>query len=89
MNLFQGLYKYRLKKRYDVAKSRRDHRLNLGRDYSEDLIQKMTSNHIMRSDTMRTFSLFINDFIYQILGPIKTLNIWKNYTVKKDDRHTR
>lgn len=89
MNLFEGLYKYRLKKRYDIAKHRQDNRLNLGHDYSEDLIQNMTSDHIMRSDIMRTFAFFINDFIQQIINPIRHLNTWKNYTVKKDDKHTR
>jgi hypothetical protein len=89
MNLFQDLFKYRLVKLYDYKKSRKDNRLNLGHDYKDNLLNNSLSKHIQRNDLMRTFILFLNDYFYKVIGSIKNLQGYKNYTIKKDDTRIR
>jgi hypothetical protein len=89
MNLFQDLFKYKLVNLYDYKKTRKDNRLNLGYDYSERLINDNVSQHILRNDIVNTFVLFLNDYFYRIIRSIKSLQGYKNYTIKKDDTRIR
>jgi len=89
MNLFQDLFKYRLVKLYDAKKTRKDKRLNLGHDYRENLLNRNLSGHIQRNDIVKTFLLFMNDYFYRVIGSIKNLQGYKNYTIKKDDTNIR
>jgi len=89
MNLFQDLFKYKLVNLYDYKKTRKDNRLNLGYDYSERLINDNVSQHILRNDIVNTFVLFLNDYFYRIIKSIKSLQGYKNYTIKKDDTRIR
>ena len=89
MNLFANLFKYKLVRLYKYEKTRKDNRLNLGHDYKSNLLNNSLSKYIQRNDTMNTFILFLNDFFYEVIGSIKTLHNYKNYTVKKDDRNIR
>ena len=89
MNLFQDLFKYRLVKLYDAKKTRKDKRLNLGYDYRENLLNRNLSGHIQRNDIVKTFLLFMNDYFYKVIGSIKNLQGYKNYTIKKDDTNIR
>lgn len=89
MSLFSGLYKYKRKHLYDVAKSRKDSRLNTGYDYTETLMQNSVSSHITRNATMQVFLSFITDYIVRIIKSIRVLKAYKNYTIKKDDQYIR
>lgn len=89
MNLFQDLFKYRLVKLYDYKKSRKDNRLNLGNNYKDNLLNNSLSPHIQRNDIIKTFLLFMNDYFYRVIGSIKNLHGYKNYTIKKDDTRIR
>ena len=86
---FKDLLTYKRKKIYDIAKHRKDIRLNLGYDYKDNLVNKMSSNHIQRNQTIREFMLFINDYFYNIIKGVKYLKVFKNYTVEKDDINVR
>jgi len=89
MNLFQDLFKYKLVKLYDYKKTRKDKRLNLGYKYSDKLFNDNLSQHIQRNDIIYTFLVFLNDFFYRVIKSIKTLQGYKNYTIKKDDTNIR
>ena len=86
---FKDLLIYKRRKIYDVAKHRKDSRLNLGYDYKDDLVNKMVSKHIQRNQTIREFMLFINDYLYNVIKSVKHLNAFKNYTIEKDDTNVR
>ena len=47
MGLYDDLYRYKREKRYNYQKVRKDNRLNLGYDYSDDLIRNNISSHIL------------------------------------------
>lgn len=89
MNLFQDLLKYKLVKLYDIKKARKDNRLNLGHDYKDTLMNDNVSSHIQRNDTMFTFLSFINDYLYNTISAVRYLKVYKNFTVKKDDKRIR
>jgi len=89
MNLFQDLFKYKLEKLYSYKKTRKDNRLNLGYDYKDRLLNDNLSQHLQRNDIIRTFLLFMNDYFYKVIGSIKNLQGYKNYTIKKDDTRIR
>jgi len=86
---FKDLLVYKRKKIYDVAKHRKDSRLNIGYDYKDNLVNKMVSKHIQRNQTIREFILFVNDYFYNIIKSVKYLNAFKNYTIEKDDTNVR
>jgi len=89
MNLFQDLFKYKLERLYDYKKTRKDNRLNLGYDYKDRLLNDNISQHLQRNDIIQTFLLFMNDYFYRVIGSIKNLQGYKNYTIKKDDTKIR
>jgi hypothetical protein len=87
--LFKDLYRYKRVKIYDTKKSKHDNRLNGGYDYKDELMQMNLSEHIFRSEYVRFFLEFINDYFYNVIGRIKTLDNWKNFTVKPEDKNRR
>ena len=90
MNLFKDLFGYKKAKIYDSAKKRKDARFNLGYDYGkEGLLSKMVSPFILRSQTLRQFIVFIDDYIYNITNGIRYVKNYKNFTTKKDDKQVR
>jgi hypothetical protein len=89
MNIFKDLFKYKLVKLYDYKNTRKDNRLNLGYDYKDKLFNDNLSQHIQRNDIVYTFLVFLNDYFYRIIRAIKTLQGYKNYTIKKDDTNIR
>lgn len=86
---FKDLLQYKRRKIYDVAKHRKDSRLNIGHDYKDKLLNMMTSKHIQRNQTVREFMLFLNDYLYNAIKGVKYLKVFKNYTVEKDDTNVR
>jgi len=86
---FKDLLVYRRKKIYDIAKHRKDDRLNTGYDYKDKLFNLMVSKHILRNQNMREFMLFLNDYFYNIIKGVKYLKVFKNYTIEKDDTNVR
>ena len=90
MSLYKDLLTYKRKRLYDVAKTRKDSRLNVGYDYqSNGLLGKMLSKHIQRNTTLNEFIIFLDDAILNILKGVRFVRGYKNYTVKKDDKYVR
>jgi hypothetical protein len=89
MGLYDDLFRYKGDKRYDYQKSRKDNRLNLGYDYSEDLIRNNISKHIFRNETIRDFIDFCTDYYMNTIRQIRKMKNWKNFTVDNDDKNVR
>jgi|TARA_B100000768_G_C11266785_1_gene371493 hypothetical protein len=90
MNLFKDLLKYNKSKIYDAAKTRHDSRLNVGNQYmKERFMTKMLSKHIIRNRILRDFLTFLDDGFFVMIRGVRTLKGYKNYTVKKGDKHIR
>lgn len=90
INPFKGLFGYKDDSLYDVAKSRKDLKLNLGRDVEQDgILIRSLSPFILRSDTVREFVALLDDALYNITSGIRYLKNYKNYTTKKDDKTVR
>lgn len=89
MNLFYGLFKYKIVKKYDITKSANDIRLNRGRDFSQDLMTKSLSRHIQRNDILRGFIGFIQDAFVENVKAVSRLKLFKAYTVNKDEWRTK
>ena len=94
MGLFTNLFNYRQRRRYDSAKSRKDDRLHTGFNYNDELapgefISKSLSGHIQRNQTMQHFLIFLDDGFFVMIKGVRTLKGYKNYTVKKGDKHIR
>jgi hypothetical protein len=88
--MFDNLFLYKKIRIYDNAKSRKDDRLNIGYDYTnEPFLARMLSRHIIRNQTLNEFLIFIDDYIFNLLKGVKVLKSYKNYTVKKDDKYIR
>ena len=89
MAYFKDLYRYKRVKRYDAYKTKNDIRKGQGHDYSESLFQQNLSGHIFRSPYVEFFLSFLNDYFTNIIGRIKTLDNWKNFTVNENDKNRR
>lgn len=85
MGLFDGLYKYKNVKKYTLTKSINDRKLNQGRDYSKDLVSKGLSRHIQRNETLNTFISFIQDAFVENVKTVSKLQVWKAFSVNKDE----
>jgi len=88
-SLYKDLLKYKLKNLYSGAKTRKNDLKNQGFDYSESLMQRNLSGHILRNQTMGDFISFINDYLNEIINSVKKLQQWKNFTVKKDNTNVK
>lgn len=82
--LYKGLWKYKLEKRYDVAKRANDSRLNEGRDYTNDLMSKGLSGHIVRNNNMANFVRFIQDLFVNSVRTVTQLKLYKAFAMPKD-----
>lgn len=87
--LFDNLFGYKKVKLYDSVKTRSDVRLYAPNNYKDNLMEKNLSRHLLRNATVRAFLIFVNDYIYELMGGIRHLKNFKNYTVKKDDTNTK
>lgn len=85
MGLFDGLYKYKNVKKYTLTKSINDRKLNQGRDYSRDLVKNGLSRHIQRNETLSTFIGFIQDIFVENVKTVSKLQVWKAFSVNKDE----
>lgn len=83
-NIYEGLYKYKLDKKYNTTKTLNDARLNEGRDYSYDLMKKGLSQHIQRKDTMKDFIEFIQDMFVRSTKTVTQLKLFKAFAMPKD-----
>lgn len=85
MGIFDGLYKYKIQKKYDLVKSMNDKKLNNGRDYSTDLLKNSLSKHIQRNSTLNTFIEFIQDTFVENVKLVSKLQVWKAFSVNKNN----
>jgi len=85
MGLFDGLYKYKLVKKYNLTKTLNDRKLHQGRDYSNDLLKNSLSRHIQRNDTLSAFIGFIQDLFVENVKIVSKLKVWKAFSVNKDE----
>lgn len=83
-SIYDGLYSYKLRKLYSVAKRSKDSRKNLSYDYKDNIMKNSVSPHIYRNDVMRDFLDFINDYVYNKIKTVRSLKLFKNFTVDKD-----
>ena len=93
MGLFTNLFGYRRTKRYDFSKTRKDSKLNGGFNYQalppSEFIGRSLSGHIQRNETIQHFLIFLDDYLFVMIKGVRTLKGYKNYTVKKGDKHIR
>jgi hypothetical protein len=83
-SIYDGLYGYKLRKLYTVAKRSKDNRKNLAYDYKDKIMKNSVSPHIYRNDVMRDFLDFINDYVYNKIQSVRRLKLFKAFTVDKD-----
>lgn len=84
MSLYDGLYGYKLKKLYTIAKRSKDQRKGLGYNYQDKIMRNSLSPHLYRNEVMRDFLDFINDYLYNKIQAVRKLRFFKNFTVDKD-----
>ena len=93
MGLFTNLLGYKVVKRYDFSKTRKNERLNSGFNYQDlepgGFLGRSLSGHIQRNQTIQHFLIFLDDAIRNLLKGARHLKNYKNYTVKEDDKQTR
>jgi hypothetical protein len=83
-NLYTGLYKYKRKSLYKVARTYGENRKNVGYDYTDTVLKKTMSNHMFRNQTLIDFLGFVNDIWVKMIDSIKSYKIFKTYSVDKD-----
>lgn len=84
MSIYDGLYKYKLIKKYNLTKTMNDLRRNEGRDYSKDLLKNSLSRHIQRNTLMNDFIGFLQDIFVQNVKTVTRLKLWKAFSMPKD-----
>jgi len=84
MSVFEGLYRYKTVKKYSLTKSMNDKKLNMGRDYSGDLLKNGLSKHIQRNTKLLVFIEFIQDLFVENVKTVSKLKVWKAFSVDKD-----
>jgi len=90
MNIFKNILFYKREKLYSKTKVRKTSLKNNGYNYKDtSFMAKSTSKHIQRNDILYNFMMFIDDTIKVLLGSVRHLKRFKNFTVKKDDNSTR
>jgi len=85
MNLYEGLYRYKIIKKYSLTKTMNDQRKNQGRDYSKSILRNALSKHIQRNDTLTDFISFIQDLFVENIKTVSKLKVFKAFSVNKDE----
>ena len=75
--LFEGLYKYKLSRKYDSTKHMNDAKRNEGRDYRFDLLKNSMSKHIQRNETMINFIEFMQDILVEMVKAVTTFKMFQ------------
>jgi len=83
----EGLFTYRRPRLYRVACEDCNSRKNLGFDYTDDVIKKTVSPHILRNEVHNKFLIFINDYVVNLINAVKKVRIHRVYSVDKDYEH--
>lgn len=89
MNIFEGLFKSRQQRNYDVRLSAVDNRKNLGNNYRENVLKNSLSSYIFRNVAMNDFINLVQEFIADHIDTVNMLKIYKSYTIRKDDDKVR
>ena len=90
MSLFKNIGGYDKVSLYDKSKTRKDIKYNIGLDSKVvGILSRSVSPFILRSETMRNFVKFLDDYLYNLLTGVKYLKNYKNFTSKKDDKYVR
>jgi hypothetical protein len=84
MGLFDGLFRYKRAKIYNLTKTMNDRRANEGRDFSKDLLVNSLSRHIQRKDLMQNFIGFIQDIFVENIKTVTRLKLFKAFSMPKD-----
>lgn len=83
-NLYYGLFKSDRKSLYDVQTEIKDNRLNLGRNFSKDLLFRSISPSIYKNTYVSDFIVLLQNILVKYINGVSYLKIFKNYTVDKN-----
>lgn len=88
-NLFKNLFKSRQKRNYDVRKTAVDSRLNLGNNFSENVLKNSMSNYVFRNKYMSDFITMLQLSLTDLINSVTYLKGYKSFTTKKDYKKFR
>jgi hypothetical protein len=88
-NLSDGLFTKDIDSIYDVTESVKDNRLNIGHDYSKDMLTRSISSVLLNNTYLSDFILLIQNILVKFVDSITQLKVYKNYTVRKDYKKVR
>ena len=88
-NLFKNLFKSRQKRNYDVRKTAVDSRLNLGNNFSENVLKNSMSNYVFRNKHMSDFITMLQLSLTDLINSVTYLKGYKSFTTKKDYKKFR
>ena len=88
-NLFKNLFKSRQKRNYDVRKTAVDARLNLGNNFSENVLKNSMSNYVFRNKHMSDFITMLQLSLTDLINSVTYLKGYKSFTTKKDYKKFR
>ena len=82
-DLSHGLFKSDRKSIYDTQTEIKDNRLNLGRNFTKDLLFRNISPSIYKNMFVNDFIILLQNILVKYINTVSYLKIYKNYTVDK------
>lgn len=77
-------FSYKKKSLYKLARNRGEQRLNLSFDYTNDVITRTISKHLLRVPIIAYFTVYLNDYFVNLINTVKIVKIFRVFSVDKD-----
>jgi hypothetical protein len=83
-DILNSSFSYKKPSLYKLARKRGENRLNLSYDYTNDLIFKSISSHLLRVPIIYYFCVYLNDYFVNLINTNKMVRIFRVFSVDKD-----
>lgn len=79
-----GRFGYKKPSLYSLAKTSGEQRSNIAFDYTNDVIKRSISKHLLRVPIIYWFTVYMNDYFVNLINTTKKVRIFRVFSVNKD-----
>jgi hypothetical protein len=83
-DILNDRFSYKKKSLYKIAKTRGELRENLSFDYTNEVISRSVSKHLLRVPIIYYFTVYVNDYFVNLINTTKQVKIFRVFSVDKD-----
>ncbi len=83
-NALNGRFGYKKPSLYDLARTSGEKRINIAFDYTNEVVKRSVSKHLLRVPIVNWFTVYMNDYFVNLINTTKKVRIFRVFSVNKD-----